>query len=90
MEHRALHPVMSASEARERFSEILDRVSIAKERQIIERRGKAKVAVIPIEDLELLEELEDMLDVREALISLKEAEQEGTVSLEELKKELEI
>ena len=79
---------MSASEARERFSEILDRVAIAKERQVIERRGKAKVAVIPIEDLELLEELEDILDTREALTSIKEAKKIGTVSLEALKKEL--
>ena len=83
-----MRSVTSASEARERFSEIFDRVAIGKERQVIERRGKAKVAMIPIEDLELLEDLEDILDVREALISLKEAEKEGTVSLEALMKEL--
>ena len=79
---------MSASVARDRFSEILDRVDFGRERHVIERRGKAKAAVVPMEDLKLLEELEDRLDVAEALEALKEVETEGTVSLAELKEEL--
>ena len=85
-----MHPVITATEARQRFSELFDRVAIAKERQVIERRGKAEVAMVPIEDLELLEQLEDMLDLRDALVSLGEAQKEGTVSLEALKSELQI
>ncbi len=85
-----MYPVITASKARERFSELFDRVAIAKVRHIIVRRGKAKVAVVPIEDLELLEQLEDMLDARQALASLKEAATDGTVTLEALKRELQI
>ncbi len=85
-----MYPVITATKARERFSELIDRVANGKERQVIERRGKAEVALMPIEDLELLEQLEDMLDVQQALESLREAKTEGTVSLEALKRELRI
>ena len=50
------------------------------------RNGKDVVAVIPIDDLELLEALEDKLDLEEARRIL---EQESEfVSLDSLKKEL--
>jgi len=45
---------------------VVSRAEYAKERIVIERRGKPVAAVIPIEDLAALEELEDRLDVEEA------------------------
>jgi mRNA interferase RelE/StbE len=66
------------SEARRDFSAICNRVAFGKERVVIGRHGKSRVAVIPYEDLQLLEELEDRLDLRAALAALKEAEEEGT------------
>lgn len=54
------------SEAREEFSTTVNRVAYGGERVILTRHGKRVAAVVPIEDLELLESLEDALDVEEA------------------------
>lgn len=53
---------VSTGEAREKLAEILNRAAYGKERVVIRRRRKAVAAVVPIEDLELLEEIEDRLD----------------------------
>ena len=42
-------------------------------------RGKDLAAIVPMEDLELLQKLEDRLDLEAARAALKEAEQEGTI-----------
>lgn len=80
--------IASVTEARRRFAELCNRVAYGRERIAIERHGKSCVAVVPYEDVELLEELEDRLDLRAALDALKAAEQEGTVSWDDLKQEL--
>ncbi len=58
--------------ARQAFSEVLNRSAYGKERIVLTRRGKGLVAVVPMEDLQFLEELEDRTDVREARKALKE------------------
>jgi prevent-host-death family protein len=78
----------TVTEARRDFANIYNRAAYGHERVVIERHGKNRVAVIPYEDLELLEEIEDYVDLRAALASLKEAEEQGTVSAEDLKREL--
>ena len=57
--------------AREAFSEVLNRSAFGKERIILTRRGKGIVAVVPMEDLQFLEDLEDRRDVTEARKALK-------------------
>jgi hypothetical protein len=52
------------------------------------RRGKEIVAVVPIEDVKLLEALEDKIDLEEARAALAEAKKKSTVSWEKIKKEL--
>ncbi len=47
--------------------------------------GKELAAVVPIEDVKLLEELEDRLDLEVAREALKE---EGTIAWEKVKAEL--
>lgn len=79
---------LSTSEVREHFSDILNQVAFGKERLIFERRGKGIVAMIPIEDLKLLEFLEDQADREEAKALLKDIQQEKTYSLDSIKKEL--
>ena len=56
---------LPASQARERFSEILNEVAYGHERYVLQRHGKDVVAVISAEDLKRLEELEDRADLRE-------------------------
>jgi prevent-host-death family protein len=76
---------VSTVEARERFSDILNRAAFGKERVVLTRRGKELAAVVPIEDMRLLEELENYLDVEAARQALKE---EGTIPWEQVKAEL--
>jgi prevent-host-death family protein len=75
-------------DARAQFSEIINRAAFGKERMILTRRGKEIVAVVPIEDVKLLEALEDKIDLEEAREALAEAKKKGTISWEKMKKEL--
>ena len=74
--------------ARAQFSEIINRAAFGKERVTLTRRGKEIVAVVPIEDVQLLEALEDKIDLDEARAALAEAKKKGTISWEKIKKEL--
>ena len=54
---------LTATEAREHFADTLNRVSYRGERIVVFRRGgKDVAAVVPMDDLELLQKLEDRLD----------------------------
>ncbi len=75
-------------EARSQFSEVINRAAFGKERVILTRHGKGIVALVPMEDVQLLEVLEDKLDLEEARAALAEAKKKGTVSWEKIKKEL--
>ena len=79
---------LSTTEAHEKFPELLRRVAADKERIILTRAGEELVAVIPIEDLALVEALEDRADVEDAREALREAREKGTTSLADLKAEL--
>ena len=63
----------------------MNRAAYGKERTIVSRRGKDLAAVIPIEDLRLLERLAqeemDRIDLEDAQTALKEAEEKGTTPL---------
>jgi prevent-host-death family protein len=83
---------LSVSRARQDLPEVLNRAAYARERTIVSRRGKELAAVIPMEDLQLLERLareeEDRLDIVAARAALAEAKRKGTVSLASAKKRL--
>ena len=83
---------LNVSKAREEFPDLVNRAAYGKERTLVSRRGKDLAAVIPIEDLRLLERLasEEMerIDLEDARASLREAEEKGTVPLRDLIREL--
>lgn len=79
---------VSAAEARSEFSDIINRASFGKERVVLTRRGKELAAVVPIEDLELLERLEERLDLEDARAALKDVKKKGTVPWDKLKADL--
>ncbi|MDF1525253.1 MAG: type II toxin-antitoxin system Phd/YefM family antitoxin [bacterium] len=83
-----VHEAIDTSVAREGLSDTLNRVSYGKERIIIKRHGKEIAALVPVEDLKFLEELEDRMDLEEARAALAEAEKEGTIPWEKVKKDL--
>ena len=79
---------LKSTEARDNLAEVLNRVAYAKDRVRITRRGRDIAAVVPIEDLELIERIENEIDIREAKKALREAETHGTIPLADLKREL--
>ena len=76
---------ITAVDARQQFADIINRSTYAKERIVITRRGKDLAAVVPIEDLKLLEEIEDHIDLEAARKALKES---GSVPWKKVKAEL--
>ena len=76
---------VSTVEARDQLSTIINRAAFGKERVVLTRRGKELAAVVPIEDVKLLEDLEDRLDLEAAREAIKE---EGTIPWEKVKAEL--
>jgi prevent-host-death family protein len=83
---------LNVSKAREEFPELVNRAAYGNERTIVSRRGKDLAAVIPINDLRLLERLAreemDRLDIEDARAALQEAEEKGTISLRDLMRDL--
>ncbi|OHD68063.1 MAG: prevent-host-death family protein [Spirochaetes bacterium RBG_13_68_11] len=79
---------ISTAALRENLSEAVNRAAFGKERVVLMRHGKKLAGIVPLEDIEFLEALEDQRDLEEAKKALKEAARKGTVSLSQLKKEL--
>ncbi len=75
---------LTASEARQNFSDILNRAVYGGERVIVHRGKKPVAAVVPMEDLEMLEQIEDRVDLEEVRKRL----QEPNIPWSKIKKEL--
>ncbi len=80
----------TTGEARERFAEVVNEVAFGKQRVMLTRHGKEVAALIPVSDLHVFHELECIIDVEEAKKALDRLKVEGSVSLDDLKKELNI
>jgi len=68
---------LPSGKVRQDFSETVNRVAYGRERIILHRRGRDVAALIPVEDLALLEAVEDRLDGEEAEKILAEAKARG-------------
>ncbi len=79
---------LNASVAREEFSELLNQVYYLGERIIVHRRGKNVAALVSLEDLQLIQEIEDRLDNSAADAALEEPGK--SIPWEQVKKELQI
>lgn len=79
-------PIFTATEARNKFSDIFNRAHYGGG-VLIEKHGK-RVAVVPLEILDRLAELEALIDSTEARRALDEFHSKGGVTLDELEKEL--
>ncbi len=76
---------ISFAEACEQFSEIFDRAADDKERIIVTRQGKRVVAIVPIEDVEAIERIEDCIDRRALRRARAEMATKGTIPWEKVK-----
>jgi prevent-host-death family protein len=80
--------VVNTIDAKEQFTDLINRVVHNKERVILTRRGKEIAVIIPFEDLNILQNSQDKSDLHDAIEALKEARTAGTISLERLKEDL--
>lgn len=86
--------VISVTKVRENLADILGQVRYAHKRIMLSSNGKNIGAIIPLEDLELLEAIEDKIDIELAdqaekdgtYYSLDQILQENSISREELSK----
>lgn len=76
---------ISVTEARKILGDVFGEVNYQKKRIVLTSHKKS-VALVPIEDLELLEALEDADDIQEAKLALEEIKEKGSISWEEMKK----
>ena len=63
---------ISSAEARKKFSNIVNRVAFGKESIILTRRGEELAAMVAMDELRLLQELEDRIDIADAMKAIKE------------------
>jgi prevent-host-death family protein len=78
---------ITVTKARKDLGDIFGEVNYHKSRILLTNHRK-RVAIVPIEDLEILEALEDADDLYEAKLALKEIKEKGAISFEEMKKRL--
>ncbi len=77
---------LSTIEFQQHFAEWIARTSGQKERAILTDNGQPIAALIPLEDLRWLQQLEDRFDYQEGIEALDESGE--NISLEELKREV--
>jgi len=81
---------ITATEARSGLSDLISRAKYSEERTILTRHGEPVAALVSMEDLKALRELEDATDVKRARESIEDAQEHGgTKSLGEFRKALE-
>ncbi|HVA79500.1 MAG TPA: type II toxin-antitoxin system Phd/YefM family antitoxin [Candidatus Binataceae bacterium] len=79
---------ITTAAARQNFSDLINRVAYGKDRVVLTRRNRPLAAMVPIEDIALLEEIEDREDLKAARAALREVKRKGTIPWTRIKKEL--
>lgn len=79
---------ITTADARKKFSNILNRVAFGNESFVLTRRGEPIAALVSMDDLKLLRELEDQKDFEDAWKAKNEPGE--PIPWEELKRELDL
>jgi prevent-host-death family protein len=79
---------MPITAARDDLSEVVNRVAYSKERICLTRHGKDVACVVSVEEAKLLDLIEERLDLSDALEALREMQERGSVSWDDLKAQL--
>ncbi len=75
-------------EAREKFSEIVNKAAFGAQRITLTRRGKDVAAIVPIDDLKKIEMASNSPDVADAMNALAAALKSGAISWDDVKRQL--
>lgn len=79
---------ITTAEARKHMAELLNRAAYGKERFVVTRHGKELVAIVPLEEVTLLDRLRALLGRKEFEAALAEVEEARTRPWEEVRREL--
>ncbi len=63
---------ISTADARKDFANIVNKVAYGKESIVLTRRGQEIAALVSIEELELLQQIEDYIDIEDAKKALED------------------
>ena len=85
---KSTNEAVTTAAARKNFSDLINRVAYGKDRVVLTRRNKPLAAVVPFEDIALIEEIEDREDLKAARTAIREAKRKGTIPWTRIKKEL--
>jgi len=77
---------ITTAEARKNFADIVNKVAYGKETIVVTRRGQKVAALVSIDELELLQQIEDHIDIEDAKKAL--AEPFESISAEDVWKQL--
>jgi prevent-host-death family protein len=72
------------------MAELLNRAAYGGERFVVTRHGKELVAIVPVEDATLLERLRALLEKRDYEAALEAVSELGTVSWDEVRRDLDL
>jgi len=64
--------IISTADARKKFSDIINKVAYGHDPVILTRRGENIAALVSMEELELLQQIEDVIDIEDAKKALAE------------------
>ena len=77
---------ISTANARKNFADIVNKVAYGKESIVLTRRGQDVAALVSIDELELLQQIEDYIDIEDAKKALQEPGE--NISADEVWKQL--
>jgi prevent-host-death family protein len=81
---------ITTAEARKRMSELLNRAAYGKERFVLTRHGKELVAIVPLEDVTLLDRLKTLLERRDFESAMAEIDKTGTLAWDDVRRDLDL
>lgn len=81
---------ISTAEARKNMAELMNRAAYGGERFVVTRHGKELVAIVPVADATLLDRLRDLLEKRDYEAALREIAETGTLSWNDVRRELDL
>jgi prevent-host-death family protein len=79
---------VTTAEARKNLADLLNRVAYAKERVVVHRRGKEIAAIVPVEDLDMVDRVRALLARAEAAGAFEQLDRGDSISWTALKEDL--
>jgi prevent-host-death family protein len=81
---------VTTAEARKHMADLLNRAAYGKERFVVTRHGKGLVAIVPLEEVTLLDRLRSLVSKKDLEAALAAMNESGTRSWDEVRRDLDL